>query len=146
MKSKIYEFDPVVYPWRILVTKNFDPEELDELFYVVNTNNELEEPGNNFHPAGNCIARTLFVVSKNKYLRYIICLLVRPKEIGTGTMAHEAYHAANMFAEQLGFLPDKFEYDEPEAYLIQWIANCIDSVMRNKANVLKGEIWMGLQT
>lgn len=142
MKSIIYKFDPVIYPWPLLVTKKFSPSELTELFYVVNTDDELEDADKDtFVPNPSTIARTVRVCSKKTNLQYIIVLLVRPKVIGNGTIAHEAYHFGNMIAEPLGFLPEKSTEDEPCAYLIQWGANCIASVKEGKPEVMKGEVF-----
>ena len=138
MKSQIFLFDPVLYPFPLLVTKKYDEKELAELFYVINTNNELEEKPEEFVPNPNTIARTIEVASKETHMRYILVILVRTSAIGAGTIAHEAYHAANMTAEILGFLPDKAMYDEPCAYLVQWGANCIECVLRGHPERMNG--------
>ena len=67
MKSIIYEFDPVIYPYPVLITKQFKAGELAELFYVLDTANNLNEAdAEDFLPNGSVIARTLFVVSSMK--------------------------------------------------------------------------------
>lgn len=139
MKSVFYEFDPVLYPCTILVSKIFNPSELDGQFWVINTDNECVEPLNDvFHLPVRCMARTIEVCSKTSGMRYVMVLLNHPEQIGNGILAHEAYHAANMIAEGLGFFPEKMTQDEPCAYLIQWIANCLGSVLENKPAMMKG--------
>lgn len=138
---EIFEFDPVLYPFPLLVTKKYDSKELGEMFYVLNTAGELEERPEEFVPKSNTTARTIEVVSKKTQLRYVLVILVRTSVIGVGTIAHEAYHASNMISEPLGFMPDKAEHDEPVAYLIQWAANCIDSVLRGKIRTMSGKLY-----
>ena len=140
MKSIIYEFDPVIYPYPVLITKQFKAGELAELFYVLDTANNLNEAdAEDFLPNGSVIARTLFVVSKKSHMRYVIILMVRPKEIMEGCISHESMHATNMIAESLGFLPQKSTEDEPCAYLSQWIANCMASVKKGYTDTMKGK-------
>lgn len=139
MKSVIYTFDPVIYPWPLLVTKKFDAQELDKLFYVYDRKYELFEPKDEFHLSDAVIARTVEVHSRETNQIGIIILLNKPKEIGNGVIAHEAYHAANMIAARLGFSPENItEDDEPCAYLLQWIANCVASVLEGKPKVMNG--------
>lgn len=45
-----------------------------------------------------------------------------PKNIITGVVAHESLHASNFIFDRKGIEVDR-ENDEPQAYLIQWIAN-----------------------
>ena len=135
MKSVIYKFNPVIYPYPVLVTKDYDEDELKGLFYLVNNDNELLDNQDTFIPNPNTLARTLFVVSKKEMLRYVLIILVRPKYITDGTIAHEAYHATNMIASVLGFMPDDSVNDEPCAYLVGWIADCCQSVRKGKHNM-----------
>lgn len=138
MKSVIYAFDPVIYPWQLLVTKKFDAQELDKLFHVYDRNFELSEPEDVFHLSDAVIARTVEVHSIETNQIGIIILLNKPEEIGNGVIAHEAYHAANMIAERLGFFPENITEDEPCAYLLQWMANCVASVLEGKPKVMNG--------
>lgn len=142
MKSVIYEFDPVIYPFPVLVSKKFDQNELCELFYVVNTSDEVEDADSEtFYPNRYTIARTIEVVSKNTGNRFFLILLIRPSVIGNGTITHEATHATNMIAEICGFLPEKAMNDEPTAYLAQWVANCIGAVKEGRIHAMKGELF-----
>lgn len=138
MKSVIYEFDPVIYPFSLLVTKDYDPKELGDLFYCVNDNNELENAPEEFVPNRRTVARTIQVADKKVCKTYILVLLYRTKIIGQGTISHESYHVVNMMSEWLGFLPKNAMEDEPGAYLIQWVSNCIDSVLRGHPEKMKG--------
>ena len=138
MKSTIYEFDAVIYPFKLLVTKDFEPKELSDNFYVVNDRDELEDAPNEFVPSRRTIARTLQVADKKECHTSMLILLCHPKVIGQGTISHESFHVVNIVSEWLGFFPKNAMEDEPGAYLIQWVSNCIDSVLRNKPDGMKG--------
>lgn len=139
--TKIYKFDPVLYPFPILVSKEFDPKKLCELYYVMNTDEEAEEADvETFVPKRFAVARTIAVISKKTGTMYFMILLIRPGEIASGTITHESVHVSNNIAELCNFLPEKAMNDEPTAYLAQWVANCISSVKQNKPDVMKGEL------
>ena len=138
MKSTIYEFDAVIYPFKLLVTKDFEPKELSDNFYVVNDRDELEDAPNEFVPSRRTIARTLQVSDKKECHTSMLILLCHPKVIGQGTISHESFHVVNIVSEWLGFFPKNAVEDEPGAYLIQWVSNCIDSVLRNRPDGMKG--------
>lgn len=141
MKSIIYSFDSVIYPYPLLVTKKFESKELADTFYVVNNDDGLEDKPEDFNPGPRTIARTIEVASKQTNQGYVIILLCRPRAIGNGTIAHEAYHFANMVASACGFFPESPNEDEPTAYLLQWAANCIASVKEDKPDSMKGVIF-----
>jgi len=140
MKSKIYKFDPVIYPFKLLVTKDFDSKELQDMFYCIDDETEdLIEDSKVFRPERRTVARTIQVTDKKHCSNtcYLI-LLCKPKVIGVGTIAHEAIHVVNMVAEWLGFLPQKASEDEPCAYLEQWLANCIEKTLKGHPEQMSG--------
>lgn len=138
MKSVIYEFDPVIYPFKLLVSKNFDVEELGGMYYCIDDDENLIDSPEAFTPNRRTIARTIQCAPKDGSETFYLVLLYRPEVIGTGTLAHESLHIANFVGEWLGFLPKKANEDEPQAYLVQWISNCIDMVMKGKPEEMKG--------
>ena len=138
MKSVIYEFDPVIYPFKLLVSKDFDPKELGDMYYCIDENDELGDAPEEFIPKSRTIARTIYVADKKNRNTDMLVLLCRPKVIGAGTICHESYHVVNIIAEWLGFLPKKSNEDEPVAYLVQWVSNCIDCVKRGHPEWMKG--------
>ena len=138
MKSVIYEFDPVIYPFKLLVSKDFDAKELGGMYYCIDDNENLIDAPGEFIPGRRTIARTIQCAPKDGSETYYLVLLCRPKVIGIGTLAHESLHIANLVGEWLGFLPKKANEDEPQAYLVQWISNCIDCVKRGHAEWMKG--------
>lgn len=140
MKSKIYQFDPVIYPFKLLVTKDFDSQELQDMFYCIDDETEeLIEDSKVFWPEARTVARTIQVTDKKHQANTcFLILLCHPKLIGTGTIAHEAYHVVNFVAEWLGFLPKKSNEDEPQAYLIQWVSNCIERTLKGHPEDMGG--------
>lgn len=138
MKSVIYKFDPVIYPFKLLVSKYFDAKELGEMYYCVDDDEDLINDPEAFVPKRRTIARTIQCAPKDGSETCYLVLLYQPKVIGTGTLAHESLHIANFVGEWLGFLPKKANEDEPQAYLIQWLSNCIDCVKRGHPEWMKG--------
>lgn len=140
MKSKIYKFDPVIYPFKLLVTKDFDSQELQDMFYCIDDETEdVIDDGKSFFPARRTVARTIQVIDKSACSNtYFLILLCKPKVIGVGTIAHEAYHVVSFVLEWLGFLPKKAGEDEPCAYLEQWLANCIERTLKNHPEQMGG--------
>lgn len=138
MKSVIYEFDPVIYPFKLLVSKNFDAKELGGMYYCIDDEYNLIDAPGEFIPNKRTIARTIQCVPKDSSGACYMVLLYHPKVIGVGTIAHESLHIANFVGEWLGFLPKKANEDEPQAYLVQWLSNCIDSVLRGHPEKMNG--------
>lgn len=138
MKSEIYEFDPVIYPFKLLVSRVFDVEELGGMFYCVDDEENLRDAPGEFVPSRRTVARTIQCAPKDGSQTCYLVLLYRPKVIGVGTLSHESLHIANFVGEWLGFLPKKADEDEPQAYLVQWLSNCIESVLRGHPEKMKG--------
>lgn len=139
MKSKIYEFDPVLYPFPIHVTKDFVKEELKEKYKVLNDSEE-EPIGDNLEVPSTTTARTMQVVEvESGHIAYLVCLF-RPEDVGAGIAAHEADHIANAYLQDLGFALPMPWNDEPHAYFVQWVTNCIWSVLMDETEKMKGKI------
>lgn len=138
MKSVIYEFDPVIYPFKLLVSRYFDANELGSMYYCIDDEENLIDSPDDFIPNRRTIARTLQCTPKDGSETCYLVLLYHPKVIGIGTVSHESLHIANFVGEWLGFLPKEANEDEPQAYLVQWLSNCIDSVLRGHPEKMKG--------
>lgn len=137
MKSVIYEFDPVIYPFPLLVTKKFDVEEMKELFKAVNAKGEFVPITDEFDTDGAVTARILCLADKEDRMYYAL-LLFRPKSIGGGICTHEATHCANAYLQYLGVSPAQAYEDEHYAYFAGWISNCMWSVIVNTPEKMKG--------
>lgn len=121
---KIYEFHPQIYPRRLWVAVGGTFEDIKTMF-VASNGEELEE-------LAVFIAVTYIVQTKddNKYLGHLIWF-PSAKDMTTKNITHEAFHASSDLFCLLGC---EMHYDnqEPFAYLVGWVADCIDKVKRNK--------------
>lgn len=139
MKSKIYDFDPVLYPFHIHVTKDFDVEEMKSIYKAIDSDGK-EKPIN-IDASGTTIASTFQVVNaKNGNLFYLVCLF-HPEEAGAGVASHEADHIATYYLQYLGVPSPTPWNDEPHAYFVQWVTNCIWSVIIDKTDKMKGKLY-----
>lgn len=141
MKSKIYEFDPVLYPFPIHVTKEFDVEELKSIYKALNASDEEVPITDEFDVSETTVARVVNVVDAESGKMYYLVLLCRPNLIGAGNAAHEAVHLANAYLQYLGFGSPAAYNDEPYAYFVQWVTNCILSVLVDKTEDMKGVLF-----
>lgn len=140
MKSKIYEFDPVIYPFPIHITKDFDIEELKVKYKAVNANEEEVAITNELTPSPTTTARTVVVTNAVSGQIYYLILLFRPDSIGAGISAHEAMHLADAYLQYLGFSSPTAYDDEPYAYFVEWITNCMWSVLMDDEDKMKGKL------
>lgn len=142
MESKIYKFDPVIYPFPLLVTKSFKVEELKDLFLVESSeDNIFVEITDELNTDGHVTARTLKVKGKADGALYYMIVLFEPDECGCGICTHEAMHITNAYLGYLGFMGQRAYLDEPHAYFGQWVSNCIWSVLVDEPKKMKGEIF-----
>lgn len=141
MKSKLFKFDMVIYPFPVLVSKSFDWKELEENFWVVTGKNTCEDFNGGLEPTATRCAHTCEVVSKSDEHMYYLILLYIPDSVTAGTMAHEAGHVSTFLGDRLGFQDRNFKNDEPYAYLDQFVADCIDSVMRDNVKKMNGKLF-----
>ena len=142
MKSKIYEFDPVIYPFPLLVIKNIDPTEMAKRFWVINEKEENVEAQDDFKPNGTVTARVLCVCDKETEKMYYAIIAFRPYAMRYGgIVSHESIHLANAYLQYLGFSRPKAYDDEQYAYFGQWVFNCTMSVIRNEPQLMKGKLY-----
>ncbi len=145
MKTKLFEFDPVVYPFPLLVCKyvpGVTAKELSERFNQVidrRTIQVLTEDDLRAFPT--LTAKTVCVTDKvTDEMKYLV-ILYRPKKIRWGVVSHEALHVLDFLADWLGFKAPVVCDDEPHAYFIEWVANCIGSVIDGyPEKMMKGKL------
>lgn len=142
MKSKLFEFDMVIYPFPVLVSKDFDWKELEENFWIVTGENTCEDFNGKLEPTAVMCAHTCEVVAKSDEHMYYMILLYRTEDVSVGTMAHEAGHVSTFLGHRLGFQERNFENDEPYAYLDQFVANCIDCVIKDNPKEMNGKLFL----
>ena len=141
IKSKIFEFDPVVYPYTLLVTKNFDWKELEDRFYQVVDKRRVVPFDENLRPSPTTYAKSVIVLDKITEMLYLMILLYPGRKITVGTIAHESGHITTFLGDWLGFPNRTPENDEPFAYYEEFVADCVDSVLKNKPDKKHGKVF-----
>lgn len=130
-----------MYPFPLLITKDFDIEELKATYYILLDEMEAEEIGNGFDRTPTNVAKTARIVNKQNMNIYFLVLLYRTEEITTGIIAHEAFHSNTYNCDLLGIPGCNADTDEPQAYFVQWVADCIDAIIKGKPELKNGTIF-----
>jgi hypothetical protein len=123
---KIHEFDPVIYPCKLWVTKELT-DELDDIFEMFPEDGETNIP---IELAG---AMTFSVKNRETNDLGFLVAFKSAKRMTVNIIAHEARHVGDMLFERIGEDP---QHSEPAAYFTGWVAECIDKVKRGKAGDL----------
>jgi len=139
MKSIIYEFDPVIYPFPLLVSKQFDIQELKDRFYIALNKEDVTEIDHELDKSPTRTAATILVVEKKTSKVFYLVLFYQLNRIDAGIIAHEAFHVNTMNCDFLGIGPAAPNNDEPQAYFVQWASNCINSVLKNRQKELNAK-------
>lgn len=118
-QPQLYEFDPAIYPLKLWIIKNPTKEFIDNNF------TEFNGDSLNFNvsksAAMNCYNQV--VVNKNsQFFGIIISILTKPS---VKYIAHESTHAARFIWD---WLQEGNTGVEADAYLVGWIAECIEKV------------------
>lgn len=134
-KSKIYEFNPQLYPTRLWVGKAHDLsiEDIDKEFYALDENNERIDfkDACDFSDV-NCYATTYAVSNKESGWRGCLVIL-RRKDMPLSTISHEASHCTDWLLEQLQIESGtRFMNGEARAYYHEWAWNRIYEVKQGK--------------
>ena len=122
---QIHQFDPVIYPVKLWVsfTKNLVP--IADRFKQIN-NKEFDSEFKDYLDA---FAQP--VIEKETGL-YGIIVVFRDKKVSTSLMAHEAAHVNQLIWTRIN---EDTVGMEAEAYLLEWVVDCLDQVNRNKFKV-----------
>jgi hypothetical protein len=123
-KVIIHQFDPVIYPFKLWVSITDDLTAISERFIDHKSGKEL-----NTDNLDKTIAFTQNVEQKSDRLIGAIIVFGRKGYCSTKIIAHEATHAARMLWDHVGEDATGMEAD---AYLVGWIADCIEKVKLNK--------------
>ena len=123
-KCKVHEFDPQIYPRKLWVVKGGEFDNLKEMF------TQADEDELQFKDSSAAV--TIPVVTKDeKRLLGELIYFTSGNQMKYDYIAHEATHAALDIFYQMG-CQVHYDNQEPFAYLVGWIADCIDQVKRNK--------------
>lgn len=129
----IHQFDPIIYPCRLWVAIHPAFEEVKEMFYGLNSEMErVEITESGYLPDHFVVARTYTVSDKKTGWIGVLMCIWKPKQFNTKLLCHESAHCADFICENFGIETGKFDSGEPYAYLIGWIADCIEKVKLNK--------------
>lgn len=116
---KIHPFDPVIYPRILWVATDATKDEVNKHF-VNHDNEELETEDMAQYDAR--VYKCKF--KENGYYGYLVAIY---DDIDISTIAHEAYHVAYAYMEEMGA---DIEDEEPLAYLVGWAAKCISEALK----------------
>lgn len=119
---KVQQFDPVIYPFYLWIIDESDVEGVRDMFM------HTDGTPVTLVPSEGAIAYTMkgVVVRDDDY--GFLVVLDKKDRITAGSMAHEATHVARCIWDHL------LEFStggEADAYLVQWIVDCIEKVRDN---------------
>lgn len=124
-KAVIHQFDPVIYPIKLWVMSEYNPALIDKLF-----KNQNGSKLNISRTESSNISTYDRVIVHRKSEKYgILIVLNGSVNISVGSICHEATHASRFIWGHLRELDTGIEAD---AYLVGWIADCIDKTLKNK--------------
>lgn len=122
-ENDIVEFDPQIYPIKVWIAKGGDVKSLREQF--CRANGDEIAFGGNYGGFVDSVSRKIDgKLGELVWFPYASAMFV-------GDISHEATHAAIDIFDYCGCRIDA-ENQEPFAYLVGWIAKCINEVKRGK--------------
>lgn len=127
-KLRLMMFDPILYPRKVWVAIGGTIKQLQDRF-TDEEGNELDEDTTGF------AAKTGQAKSKETGNLGVLIWFPKTEDVKCGNIAHEAVHAALFIANEMGFRVEVYN-DEPIAYLVGWIAGCINAMKTNTVKVL----------
>lgn len=134
--TKIHEFDPVIYPFRLWVMNNPTKDFLKENFFCLNpsTGDYWDFEDNDIPSPKIAYAVTAAVKNKQSKKNGALVILLDKKGFNVGMAAHEASHVCDILADYLGLnaIRSFYETGEARAYVMEWATNCINKVKNNK--------------
>lgn len=132
-KPVFYEYDPIIYPFKLWVAINPEYSQVVKRFLIIDSNGNIDDfcEKDLTNPNKSKAARTFVVCDKVDQMGVFMCIFSK-REMTAKYMTHESAHCADFFAEQLGLGTGKFYDGEAYAYLIGWIADCIERAIKYK--------------
>ena len=110
--EKVCEYDPAIYPRKLWVSVGASTKELSEVFMGIEDVDDT------------AIAVTYETCRKEDNYAGVLVRFRNRTDITPSVIAHEATHAALSIYEYVGAEVD-MKNQEPFAYLLGWIADCI---------------------
>ena len=119
----IHEFHFEIYPRRLWITYDASIKELDEMFPA-----DPNDPDQkSFEPIEACHDAITYAVVDNRNFGGFLIRFASKESINFRNVSHESDHVAHKLMDFVGILPDLIN-DEPEAYIVGWVAKCCEEV------------------
>ena len=134
-KIKIYEFNPIIYPFRLWVGVQVPAKDIQEKFFAHNFDDTISDFTDK-ELLQTTVADTTYPVVERKD-NWIGCFINinRKDKLTVGVMAHEATHVCDMLSDRIGLVGEvdkMFSHGEARAYFVDWVSNCINEVKQGK--------------
>lgn len=130
--SKIHEFNPLLYPFKLWVAKDPKLGDVKDVFWGMDEKMSIIElTSDNFYQLG-AVASTFPMQKRENCDKGCLVCLWHPKNVGVGVIAHESMHVVDWVCDECGLSGFSFAGGEARAYLAQWIANCIEEARRSR--------------
>lgn len=127
----VYEYDPMIYPRKLFVMKECEIKDIKERF----STRDDEEIEIEIEKGSESALRTFPMVKIKDTGAYgeLVVVFVKPKYVSCGMISHEAFHVTMDILSELGVM---FHADnqEPIAYMVGWVAQCIHDVITGEAH------------
>lgn len=123
-KIKIHQFDSVIYPVKLWITITSNLLPIRERFVRYPSGKKFVITGTE-----GLLAFTDLVASKETKEIGILITIKSRNNLSIGLIAHEATHVSDKLWNHIG---ERNPGNEANAYLVEWIANCIWKVKTNK--------------
>lgn len=123
---QIRKFDPIVYPFKLWVVSTRDADYLRERFI------DLDRKGRTEITSGDLInaeAITYYVQERDTGLIGVLVVFINKEHMSMRLIAHESTHVARKAWDHMR---EDVTGEEADAYLVGWIAECIEKVKLNK--------------
>lgn len=134
-QGKIYEFNPIIYPFRLWVGMNVHSKDVQNKFFAHNFDETVSDFTDKELLQTNVAATTYPVVERESGQCGAFININRKDKVSVGVIAHEASHVCDILSDMLGLVGEidkMFSHGEARAYFIEWAANCINEVKLNK--------------
>ncbi len=125
MKTLIHKFDSILYPIKLWIAVTNDGTELQDKFVYHDTREAID-----ITTLKGSETVTFHVTEKegDKH-KGVLIIFCDKKFLTIRTIAHEATHASDMIWNHIG---ERASGEEANAYLVGWIAQCIEEVKHYK--------------
>ncbi|MDR2146410.1 MAG: hypothetical protein LBE91_08135 [Tannerella sp.] len=131
-KTKIHQFDPVIFSIKLWITVNPDFNQLKKMFRDRGTGKALD-----FENLMNTkSAITAAVIENSTDFFGVLIVFKNYKSLTCKFIAHEATHAAGFI---FNHIDEQVEASEPFAYLLGWISDCCWQIKTNSKNKIEHE-------